>query len=245
MSFDGKTALVTGAASGIGLEITRRLVEAGALVIAADLDREQVVGAVTSFGAGVESYALDVRDEMAVGRLVDTVVARHGSLNLAVNNAGIGSAAGPIHETPVDHWNAVTTTNLGGVFHCLRHELRVMRSGGGAIVNMASVLGTRTFANAAAYVASKHAVLGLTKVAALEYAPAVRVNAVCPGFIDTPPLRRIMSPEQQAELVALHPAGRLGEVSDVADVTLFLLSDAARFVTGSNYAVDGGYSVRP
>jgi NAD(P)-dependent dehydrogenase (short-subunit alcohol dehydrogenase family) len=243
--FHGRLALVTGAASGIGEAIARRLSAAGAHVVIADLDLVNAERVAADL-ASAEVARLDVADDAAVGAVIDSIVARHGVLHFAVNNAGIGSLDGAIHETPPDRWRRVLDVNLDGAFHCLRHQLRVMQGQGhGAIVNMASVLGLNGFLHSAAYVASKHALIGLTKVAALEYAAqGIRINAICPAFIETPGVRRELDASQHAQIVALHPMGRLGSPEEVANVTAFLLSDQASFITGSAHLVDGAYAAR-
>ena len=172
-------------------------------------------------------------------------MAEYGGLNLAVNNAGIGGASRDTADYPLEEWHRVLGVNLHGVFYSMKYEIAAMLAGGGgAIVNMASILGSNGWAGAAAYVAAKHALVGMTKSAALEYsARGLRINAVGPGFIDTP-LLQSMDERAHAGLVALHPAGRLGTAEEVAALTCFLLSDKASFITGSYHLVDGGYSAR-
>ncbi|MFC9970203.1 SDR family NAD(P)-dependent oxidoreductase [Spirillospora sp. NPDC127200] len=246
--FAGKVALVTGGASGIGLAVARRLGGGGATVVVADLDQEgalKVVGELEADGVRAAAVALDVADAASVKDAVDFTVEHYGALHLAVNNAGISVPPTPIGETDPEVWRRVIDINLNGVFHSLRYELpELVKAGGGAVVNMASILSTNGFAGAAAYVAAKHGVVGLTKTAALEYAAqGVRVNAVGPGFIDTPLLKEA-DRETRDHLIALHPEGRLGRAEEVAEVTAFLLSDKASFVQGSYHLVDGAYSAR-
>ncbi|MFI7098249.1 SDR family NAD(P)-dependent oxidoreductase [Streptomyces sp. NPDC050161] len=246
--FAGRVALVTGGASGIGLAVARRLVRGGAAVVLADFNEagaRAAAGELAADGARAAAVAVDVTDAESVARAVRFTTDTYGSLDLAVNNAGI---SGPVAATGAydpDAFRRVIDTNLNGVFHSLRHELPVMAAaGGGAIVNMASILGTNGFAGSPAYVAAKHGVVGLTKTAALEYAgQGIRINAAGPGFIDTP-LLRDADPEHRAQLVALHPAGRLGTADEVAELTAFLLSDRASFINGSYHLVDGGYAAR-
>ncbi|MBM7170296.1 SDR family oxidoreductase [Streptomyces sp. G44] len=245
--FAGKTALVTGAASGIGLETARRLAEAGAAVVLADYDEQgasDAARALTDAGGRAAAVRVDVTDPESVRHAVNFAVETFGALHLAVNNAGIAGASAPTGEHEIADWQRVIDTNLNGVFYSLRHELpRILAAGGGAIVNMSSILGTNGFAGSPAYAAAKHAVVGLTKTAAVEYAArGVRVNAVAPGFIDTPLLKGDAA--QREQLVALHPQGRLGTAEEVAELTLFLLSDRASFINGSYHLVDGGYAAR-
>jgi len=163
-----------------------------------------------------------------------------------VNNAGIGGPAAPTGEYPLDGWEKVIGVNLNGVFYGMRYQIPAMlKSGGGSIINIASILGQVGFAYSSAYVAAKHGVVGLTKNAAIEYAAqGIRVNSVGPGFIKTPLLDKNLSEEQMAGIAALHPIGRLGRAEEVAELVLWLASDKASFVTGSYHAVDGGYLAR-
>lgn len=245
--FTGRTALVTGAASGIGLATARRLGAAGAKVVVADHDAEGAEKAAAELRAeGVEAAAveLDVTVPESVESAVKFAVDTFGTLDLAVNNAGIGGPSAPTGEYDVDAYQRVVRTNLDGVFYSMRYELPAMEAAGrgGAVVNVASILGSVGFAGSPAYVAAKHGVVGLTKAAAAEYAAkGIRVNAVGPGFIDTP-LLKTMDEAAYDGLVALHPAGRLGRAEEVAELIAFLLSDRASFVAGSYHLVDGAYT---
>lgn len=244
--FAGKVALVTGGASGIGLALSRRLAASGAAVVVADHHADSAVKTadeLKAIGARAAAVTLDVTDPASVEAGVRFAVDTFGALHLAVNNAGIGGPSRPTGEYAVEDWDKVVATNLSGIFYSMRYELpAILAAGGGAVVNISSILGTNGFAGSPAYAAAKHGVVGLTKTAALEYAAHnIRVNAVGPGFIDTPLLRDTDGPARD-HLVSLHPAGRLGTAEEVAELAAFLLSDRASFVHGSYHLVDGGYS---
>ncbi len=246
--FKNKTAIVTGGASGIGEACAITLAAAGATVIVADLkkaDAQKTVDTITKAGGKAHACAADVADDSAVKAMVDFAVKETGGLHLLVNNAGIGGPQKPTGEYAVDDWQKVIAINLTGVFLGLRYGIpAIEKAGGGAIVNMASILGSVGIAQSCAYVAAKHGVVGLTKSAALEYsAKGIRINAVGPGFIATPLLDNI-SNEMRDGLVALHPIGRLGTSQEVADLVCFLLSDRASFITGSYHLVDGAYTAQ-
>jgi NAD(P)-dependent dehydrogenase (short-subunit alcohol dehydrogenase family) len=241
--FAGKVALVTGGASGIGAAIARQLAREGAQVVVADLDKGGLEKIAAEIGERALTYRLDVGNVEEVEALVDYAEHECGALHLAVNNAGIGGPSVATADYPVDGWHRVIDVNLNSVFYGMKYEIPAMlRAGGGAIVNMSSILGSVGWATAAAYTTAKHGMLGLTKVAALEYAKAgVRVNAVGPGFIETPLLSNNLSAEVLGGLAGLHPVGRLGKPEEVAALTCFLLSNEASFVTVCDYLVDGGY----
>lgn len=247
--FNNKTAIVTGAASGIGAAIARDLARFGAKVVLADLDdagMAKVASDIDKAGGVAFKCKTDTSVAEDVDKLVSFAVSQTGGLHLLVNNAGIGGPAAPVGEYPIDGWHKVIDVNLNGVFYGMRYGLpEMVKAGGGAIVNMASILGTVGFATASAYVAAKHAVVGLTKAAALEYAKAnVRVNAVGPGFIATPLLDNNLDEATLGVIANMHPVGRLGTAKEVSALTCFLLSDQASFITGSYHLVDGGYTAQ-
>lgn len=251
MSFDftGKVAIVTGGASGIGEAIAKTLATGGAKVVVADLNADAAkatADALVAAGGTASAFAVDVAEADQVEAMVAFATSTYGALHLAVNNAGIGGAAAPTGEYPLDSWHKVIDINLNGVFYGLRYEIpAILASGGGSIVNVASILGSVAFANSPAYVAAKHGVLGLTKTAAIEYAKlGIRVNSIGPGFIDTPLLSKNLSPDALGYIAGLHPIGRLGTSEEVATLTAFLLSDDASFITGSYHLVDGGYTAQ-
>ena len=246
--FAKKVALVTGAGSGIGEACAKTLAARGAQVVVADIDpkrAERVVNEIKAAGGAAAAIAADVADPASVEALVQFVTRTYGGLDVAVNNAGIGGELNPAGSYSVDGWDRVIKVNLNGVFYCMRSEIPAMLArGGGAIVNMASILGSVGFANSAAYVAAKHGLVGLTKTAALEYATqGIRVTSVGPGFIATPLLDILDAPTKEA-IAALHPMKRLGRSEEVAALVCFLASDEASFITGSYHVVDGGYTAQ-
>ena len=196
-------------------------------------------------GGGSADYSpLDVTDEVSVAATIAAIVGRHGRLDFAVNNAGIGGTQAFTADYPADIFQQVLAVNVTGVYHCLKHELAAMQpQGHGSIVNLASVAGLVGFPRHSAYAASKHAVIGLTKSAALEYVrQGIRVNAVCPGFTDTPMVTQLteQGPEYAERLLRSIPARRLGRPEEIAAAILYLCTDAAAFMTGQTLTLDGG-----
>jgi NAD(P)-dependent dehydrogenase (short-subunit alcohol dehydrogenase family) len=243
---EGKVALITGGGSGIGAACARLFVERGARVVVADVIGEHAEAVAEELGSDARAVQADVTDAEQVQGMVSTAVTAFGGLSIAVNNAGIGGGVqGETADYPTDAWHRVIGVNLDAVFFSMRAEIPAMlATGGGSIVNIASILGSVGTAGACAYVASKHGVVGLTRVAAAEYsARGIRVNSVGPGYIDTPLLQSSGAGQEIIDRVTpLHPIGRVGQAGEVAEVIAFLASDAASFVTGSYYTVDGAYT---
>ncbi len=249
--FDRKVALVTGAASGIGRATALAFAREGARVAAADVAAdggEETVRLVRAAGGEGTFVRADVSKAADVEAMVGRAVETYGRLDFAHNNAGIEGALATTADYPEDVWNRVIAINLTGVWLCMKYEIPAMlRQGGGAIVNTASIAGVVGFATAPAYTAAKHGVVGLTRVAALEYsAQGIRVNAVCPGVIQTPMvMERGLAigehPELEEQFVNLHPIKRLGKPEEIAQAVVWLCSDGASFVSGHPLVVDGAY----
>lgn len=245
----GKVALVTGGGSGIGRASAIGFAREGARVVVADIDAEagqSTVDAIGSSGAQAIFVRTDVSKQADVEAMINTTIEAFGHMDCAFNNAGIEGTVGiPTADYSVDNWDRVIDINLKGVWLCMKYELsHMLKQGGGAIVNTASVAGLVGGTFGSAYYASKHGVVGLTKAAAIEYGgSAIRVNAVCPGVIRTEMAERVIKDRQDLEdsVTALHPLGRLGTPEEVAETVVWLSSDAASFVTGQAIAVDGGY----
>lgn len=246
-----RIAIVTGAASGIGRATAIKLASRGAVVVCADIDADgcaQTVATIADSGWRASAVVTDVSDEEAVAELVRGTVEAHGRLDLAFNNAGVETHPTALHETDTATYKRTMAINVDGVFFGLKYQIPAMlASGGGAIVNTASVAGIKSFPGMGAYVASKHAVNGLTKAAATDYGAAgIRVNSVCPGAIRTPMVERSMehAPEIASQIASMHALNRAGESEEVADFVAYLLSDEASFLSGGIYTVDGGMTAR-
>jgi NAD(P)-dependent dehydrogenase (short-subunit alcohol dehydrogenase family) len=249
--FDGRVALVTGAASGIGHATAIALAAQGAAVVLADVDEEGGAKVTAELGEPAFFQRCDVGKSEDVANLISTTIDRQGRLDLAVNNAGIEGARAFISNYDEANWQRVIDVNLSGVFYCMKHEMRVMLAqGGGAIVNVSSIFGQVAATQAAAYVAAKHGVIGLTKAGALEGATSgIRVNAVCPGYISTPMvMERAMAaatnPHVMQAILDKQPSGRLGSPEEVAAAILWLLSDDASYINGQSLGVEGAYLAR-
>ncbi|BBY26847.1 glucose 1-dehydrogenase [Mycolicibacterium sediminis] len=247
--FTGQVALVTGAASGMGLSTARAFADAGAAVILADRDitaLQKIAGAMEADGRRVLGVECDVTDEAAAA--VRSSVDAFGRLDMAFNNAGIQVPPCDAADEPAEIFDRVNAVNLRGVWACMKHELAQMRiQGNGAIVNCSSLGGLVGIPGRAAYHASKHGVIGLTSSAALEYAPrGIRINAVCPGTIATPMVTNMIDSGELdlAAAVADQPIDRLGEPEEIAAAVLWLCSPGASFVVGVALPVDGGYTAR-
>jgi NAD(P)-dependent dehydrogenase (short-subunit alcohol dehydrogenase family) len=249
--FTGQVALVTGGSSGMGLLTAQAFAEAGAAVVLADVNESALDGAadaLTAKGHRALGVVCDVSDEDQVDAMVNQTVATFGRLDMAFNNAGIQAPPTDAADEPAETFDRVNAINLRGVWTCMKHELRQMRTqGSGAIVNCSSLGGLVGLPGRVAYHASKHGVIGLTRSAALEYAPrGIRINAICPGTIETPMVTDMIAKGELsvADAVANQPIGRLGRADEIAAAVLWLSSSGASLVIGIALPVDGGYTAR-
>jgi len=244
--FEAKLAFVTGAASGIGAATSKLLAARGAHVTLADINVDaaaQVASEIERDGGKALPVRIDVADPVSVEEAVRRATREGGGLDLAVNAAGITGTLMPCADFAMADWERVMGINLTGTFLCMRAQIAAMlRKGGGAIVNVSSIMGSHAIPGAVAYAASKHGVEGLTKAAALDYAhQGIRINAVAPGYVDTPMIAGRKASVHD-KIVAMHPMGRIAQPEELARVVVFLLSQDASFVTGSIHLADGGFS---
>jgi NAD(P)-dependent dehydrogenase (short-subunit alcohol dehydrogenase family) len=247
---EGKVAVVTGGAMGIGRASAEIFAREGASVVVADIDEvggQQTVATIEANGGRASFIRTDVSVKADVAQMVEHAVDTFGGLDCAHNNAGLAAPMAPLADYPDDGWDRTLAVMLTGVYHCMKAEIPLMlERGGGAIVNTASGVGLVGYPQQAAYTASKHGVIGLTKVAALDYgSQGVRVNAICPGTARTPMVERAIryDPSIDDQLKALHPLGRIAEASEIAEAAVWLCTPAASFVLGVALPVDGGYVV--
>lgn len=251
MSYKGKVAIVTGASEGMGLSTARAFAEAGASVVLADIQVEKAKAAaesLTKAGLTAMAVACDVSSEEQVAAMVKKTVETYGKLDVAYNNAGLQTPQVPAAEMSYEDYDRTMAVNLRGTFICMKYEIPAMlQNGGGAIVNCSSQGGVTGFPGQAAYIASKHGIIGLTRTAALDYAQrGIRVNAVCPGVIHTPMVDRLIggNKEVEAAIKEMVPMGRMGTGEEIASAVLWLCSPGASFVTGHALIVDGGFTVK-
>ena len=244
--FQDKTALVTGGSFGIGRATAIAFAARGAKVVIADcIEDYETMNIIKKAGGNAIFIKCDISINKEVQMLIEKTVSTFGSLDFAFNNAGIEGSASSTHECTEENWDRTLNVNLKGVWLCMKHEIPIMlKNGKGVIVNTASIAGLVGFQNLCAYTASKHALVGLTKTAALEYAKmGIRINTVCPGVIKTPMIDRFTGKKKEAEqqFENMEPVGRMGQPEEVAEAVIWLCSDASSFVTGIALPVDGGW----
>ncbi|WP_044199233.1 SDR family NAD(P)-dependent oxidoreductase [Dyadobacter tibetensis] len=249
MLLQNKIALVTGATSGIGESIAILFAAQGAKVVVSGRNHEKgnsVVKKIKEAGGTATFLAAEMSDSLQCKQLIEETVKIYGRLDIACNNAGLVEPLAPVADYPEENWEKVISANLNGVFYCLKYQLKVMLQHGGpcSIINMSSVLGQTGEKGLSSYIASKHGVNGLTKSAALENATnGIRINAVGPAYVETPILA-VLPEETRKVLGSAQPMERLGQPEEIAELVLWLASDKSSFVTGSYYAIDGGYLAR-
>ena len=249
-SYAGKVAFVTGAATGIGRATALAFAREGAGVVVADVAEQgnrETARIIEAAGGRAHAVACDVRRAEDVKAVLDNTVETFGRLDVAFNNAGVEQPIMPTADLTEEEWDRLVDIDLRGVFLCMKHEIPLMlEQGGGAIVNTSSDAGVKGFAGQAAYCAAKYGIVGLTKAAALDYASQnIRVNAVCPGIIETPMMDRFSggTPEGRERVISQEPIGRMGTPEEIAAAVVWLCSDAASFATGHAMVVDGGQTV--
>lgn len=243
-----KVVIITGAGSGIGEATALLFAREGAKVVVSDINAvggQEVVKRIEKAGGTASFFKADVASAAENKALVDFAIKTYGKLDVAVNNAGIGGEANKIVDMSLEGWHRVIDINLHSIFYGMKYQIEAMlKNGGGSIVNIASILGTVGFEGSVGYVAAKHAAIGMTRTAALEYSSQkIRINAVGPAFIETPLLDQL-DDDIKNQLISMHPIGRLGRSPEVAELILWLGSDKASFATGAYYPIDGGYLAR-
>lgn len=246
-----KVAIVTGAAAGIGRATALAFSRQDIHLAVSDINKEglsKTVDLIEREGGTAYAIPADISEASEVEKLVSQTLESFGRLDYACNNAGIEGLMATTADYSEKEWDRVLNINLRGQWLCMKYEIEAMINDGGAIVNVASILGKVGFAQAPAYTAAKHGLVGLTKAAALEYSDkGIRINAVCPGFIETPMLERAgitTEAETKKQIISLHPIGRLGNAEEVAEAIVWLASDKASFVSGHSLLVDGGYTAK-
>lgn len=247
--FEGKVVLITGGSSGIGRATAIEFAREGATVVVTDIDEKkgnELVEEMLQVAAKCKFILQDVSDPSSHDSVVKSIIEEYGKLDVAFNNAGVAGKAAPLAEYSDEDWSKVVNINLNGVFYGMRVQLKQMlKQGYGAIVNNSSILGKVSFEGTPAYTAAKHAVIGLTRSAAVDYSKkGIRVNAVGPAFIKTPMLEENLGEEMMNSLASLHAVKRLGESKEVAKAVVFLASDDASFISGETLMVDGGYTAQ-
>ncbi|PWA05817.1 SDR family oxidoreductase [Flavobacterium psychrotolerans] len=245
-TFKNKVAIVTGGASGIGRATALAFVKKGAKVVVVDwTENEETLNLIKNLGGEAIFVKCDVSKSADVKAMIEKTIAKFGRLDYAYNNAGIEGASASTLDCSEENWDKTIAVNLKGIWLCMKYEIpEILKQGKGAIINCSSVAGVVGFAGLPAYVASKHGVVGLTKTAALEYAKlGIRVNAVCPGVIQTPMIDRLTGNSKEAveQFTGLEPIGRFGQPEEIANAVVWMCSDEASFVTGHAMVVDGGF----